>query len=141
MIDVQKAARSCGWSRAGSETSAFGEAESEGGGLRPHLCCSVSWVPASAGMTFVVMDRALKQRHPREGGIHAIGCESRGKLPVVCRLQGMTIVSSARLTDLTKLTLAEARDGLAKKKFSSVELTEAYLAAIEPAIRRSTPTW
>ncbi len=32
---------------------------------------------------------------------------------------------------LTDLTLAEARDGLRAKRFSAVELTEAYLAAIE----------
>ncbi len=35
------------------------------------------------------------------------------------------------MTDLTRLTLTEARDGLAKKKFSAVELTDAFLAAIE----------
>ena len=32
------------------------------------------------------------------------------------------------MTDLTKLTLAEARDGLARKTFSSTELTRAFLA-------------
>jgi aspartyl-tRNA(Asn)/glutamyl-tRNA(Gln) amidotransferase subunit A len=37
------------------------------------------------------------------------------------------------MTDLTSLTLAEARDGLAKKSFTSVELTEAHVAAIEAA--------
>jgi aspartyl-tRNA(Asn)/glutamyl-tRNA(Gln) amidotransferase subunit A len=37
------------------------------------------------------------------------------------------------LTDLTKLTLAAARTGLAAGDFSSIELTEAYLAAIEQA--------
>jgi aspartyl-tRNA(Asn)/glutamyl-tRNA(Gln) amidotransferase subunit A len=37
------------------------------------------------------------------------------------------------VTDLTKLTLAEARAGLAKKDFSSVELTQAHLDAIERA--------
>ncbi len=37
------------------------------------------------------------------------------------------------MTDLTKLTLAEARDGLRDKQFSSVELTAAFLAAIEAA--------
>jgi len=31
-------------------------------------------------------------------------------------------------TDLTSLTLAEARDGLAKKSFTSLELTDAHLA-------------
>ena len=35
--------------------------------------------------------------------------------------------------DLNKLTLAEARDGLRVKKFTSVELTEACLSAIEGA--------
>ena len=35
--------------------------------------------------------------------------------------------------DLNKLTLAEARDGLRAKKFTSVELTEACLSAIEGA--------
>jgi aspartyl-tRNA(Asn)/glutamyl-tRNA(Gln) amidotransferase subunit A len=35
------------------------------------------------------------------------------------------------LSDLTKLTLAEARDGLAKKQFSATELTKAFLGEIE----------
>src|SRR3954447_224639 len=39
------------------------------------------------------------------------------------------------MTDLTSLTLSEARDGLAKKSFTSVELTEAHIAAIEAARR------
>ena len=34
------------------------------------------------------------------------------------------------MTDLTRLTLTQARDGLAKKSFSAVELTEAFLDAI-----------
>src|SRR5579859_211594 len=37
------------------------------------------------------------------------------------------------MTDLTALTIAEAREGLAKKSFSSVELTDAHLAAMEKA--------
>jgi aspartyl-tRNA(Asn)/glutamyl-tRNA(Gln) amidotransferase subunit A len=37
------------------------------------------------------------------------------------------------MTDLTSLTLAEARDGLAKKSFTSLELTDAHIAAIEAA--------
>jgi len=37
------------------------------------------------------------------------------------------------MTDLTKLTLAEARDGLLAKRFSAVELTQAFLGAIEAA--------
>jgi aspartyl-tRNA(Asn)/glutamyl-tRNA(Gln) amidotransferase subunit A len=39
------------------------------------------------------------------------------------------------VSDLTKLTLAQARDGLAKKDFSSVELTQAFLDAIEAGNR------
>ncbi|MGI9426431.1 MAG: amidase, partial [Hyphomicrobiaceae bacterium] len=35
------------------------------------------------------------------------------------------------MSDLTRLTLAEAREGLANKTFTSVELTEAFLTAIE----------
>jgi aspartyl-tRNA(Asn)/glutamyl-tRNA(Gln) amidotransferase subunit A len=35
------------------------------------------------------------------------------------------------VTDLTKLTLSEARDGLAKKKFKATELTDAFITAIE----------
>ena len=35
------------------------------------------------------------------------------------------------MTDLTKLTLAEARDGLTKKQFTSTELSKAFIAAIE----------
>ena len=37
------------------------------------------------------------------------------------------------MTDLTRLTIAEARDQLAKKAITSVELTDAYLAAIDAA--------
>ena len=37
------------------------------------------------------------------------------------------------MSDLTRLTLAEARDGLKKKTFSATELTEAHIAAIEQA--------
>ena len=37
------------------------------------------------------------------------------------------------MTDLTSLTLAEARTGLANKSFTSLELTEAHLTAIEAA--------
>jgi len=37
------------------------------------------------------------------------------------------------MTDLTQLTLSAALDGMAKKQFSSTEITEAFLAAIEQA--------
>ncbi|WP_436641307.1 Asp-tRNA(Asn)/Glu-tRNA(Gln) amidotransferase subunit GatA [Microbaculum sp. FT89] len=37
------------------------------------------------------------------------------------------------MTDLTELTIAEARDGLKAKTFSAVELTDAYLKAMEAA--------
>jgi aspartyl-tRNA(Asn)/glutamyl-tRNA(Gln) amidotransferase subunit A len=37
------------------------------------------------------------------------------------------------MTDLTSLTLAEARDGLAGKTFTAIELTDAHLAAMEAA--------
>jgi aspartyl-tRNA(Asn)/glutamyl-tRNA(Gln) amidotransferase subunit A len=37
------------------------------------------------------------------------------------------------MTDLTSLSLAEARDGLARRSFTSVELTDAHLGAIEAA--------
>jgi aspartyl-tRNA(Asn)/glutamyl-tRNA(Gln) amidotransferase subunit A len=37
------------------------------------------------------------------------------------------------MTDLTSLTLAEARDGLANKSFTSLELTDAHLKAVEQA--------
>src|SRR5436189_6413655 len=37
------------------------------------------------------------------------------------------------MTDLTSLTLAEARDGLARKSMSSIELTDAHIQAVEAA--------
>src|SRR4051794_7731231 len=37
------------------------------------------------------------------------------------------------MTDLISMTIAEARDGLAKKSFTSLELTDAHLVAIEAA--------
>jgi aspartyl-tRNA(Asn)/glutamyl-tRNA(Gln) amidotransferase subunit A len=39
----------------------------------------------------------------------------------------------SKVTALTNLTIAEARDGLAKKSFSAAELADAHLAAIEKA--------
>ena len=41
------------------------------------------------------------------------------------------------MTDLTSLTLAEARAGLANKSFTSLELTDAHLDAIEAAFKQS----
>jgi aspartyl-tRNA(Asn)/glutamyl-tRNA(Gln) amidotransferase subunit A len=38
-----------------------------------------------------------------------------------------------RMSELTSLTIAEARDALNRKEFSAVELTEAYLGAIDAA--------
>jgi aspartyl-tRNA(Asn)/glutamyl-tRNA(Gln) amidotransferase subunit A len=35
------------------------------------------------------------------------------------------------MSDLTRLTIAEARDALANKEFSAVDLTDAYIAAME----------
>jgi aspartyl-tRNA(Asn)/glutamyl-tRNA(Gln) amidotransferase subunit A len=40
---------------------------------------------------------------------------------------------SAEMTGLTELTLAQARDGLAQKKFSADELAKAHIAAMEQA--------
>src|ERR687886_1654892 len=37
------------------------------------------------------------------------------------------------MTELTELTIAEARDGLRAKRFSAAELAEAYVAALEAA--------
>ena len=37
------------------------------------------------------------------------------------------------MTDLTKMTLSDALDGLEAKTFSSVEITEAFISAIEGA--------
>src|SRR4030095_11341069 len=37
------------------------------------------------------------------------------------------------MTDLTSMTIAEAREGLAKKSFTSRELTDVHLAAMEAA--------
>ena len=37
------------------------------------------------------------------------------------------------MTDLTKMTLVEAREGLKEKKFSSMELTKAYIHSMEKA--------
>ena len=37
------------------------------------------------------------------------------------------------MTDLTRLTLIEARDGLKAKTFSATELTTAHIAALEKA--------
>ena len=35
------------------------------------------------------------------------------------------------MSDLTKLTIAETREGLKKRDFSAVEVTESYLKAME----------
>src|ERR1700732_2193456 len=41
--------------------------------------------------------------------------------------------NSRPVTDLTDLTLTEARDGLGAKRFSAVELTKAHISAVEHA--------
>ena len=53
--------------------------------------------------------------------------------PLALTYGAPTSFRKASLTDLTRLTLADARDGLRDKQFSSAELTGAYLAAIEKA--------
>ena len=45
------------------------------------------------------------------------------------------------MTDLTSLTLAEARDGLANKSFTSLELTDAHIEAIEAARALNAFVW
>ena len=35
------------------------------------------------------------------------------------------------MTDLTSMTIAEARNGLANKSFTALELTDAHIAAID----------
>ena len=45
------------------------------------------------------------------------------------------------MTDLTALTLAEARDRLRKEEFSAGELAEAHLAAIERRARSTPMCW
>ena len=40
------------------------------------------------------------------------------------------------MSELTRLTLVEAREGLSARRFSSVELTQAFLAAIEAELVR-----
>src|SRR5271156_1105029 len=45
------------------------------------------------------------------------------------------------MTDLTSLTLAQARDALRKKEFSAIELTEAHLAAVEGARSLNAFVW
>src|SRR5207244_3565543 len=52
-------------------------------------------------------------------------CE--GRKPVRLRHSGQ------RMTELTSLTLGEARDGLRGRRFSAVELADAHLAAMEAA--------
>ncbi len=44
------------------------------------------------------------------------------------------------MTDLTALTLAEARDGLKAKTFSATELTKAHSMPSKRPTTRSTPT-
>ncbi len=45
----------------------------------------------------------------------------------------VTAKDNGPVTDLTKLTLSQARDGLANKEFSATELTRAHIGAIEKA--------
>jgi aspartyl-tRNA(Asn)/glutamyl-tRNA(Gln) amidotransferase subunit A len=44
------------------------------------------------------------------------------------------MILDTQVTDLTHLTLAKARDGLAARRFSSVEITRAHLDAVEKAM-------
>ena len=45
------------------------------------------------------------------------------------------------MTDLTTLTIAQARDGLKRKSFSATELADAHIAAVERARVATRPAW
>src|SRR5258708_18387952 len=49
------------------------------------------------------------------------------------RRQRIRLRQSGRMTDLTSLTLAHARDRLRTREFSAAELADAHLAAMERA--------
>src|SRR5262249_53438029 len=49
------------------------------------------------------------------------------------RRQRVCLRQSGRMTDLTSLTLADARDRLRRREFSAAELADAHLAAMEQA--------
>src|SRR5262249_57300514 len=49
------------------------------------------------------------------------------------RRQRVCLRQSGRMTDLTSLTLADARDRLRRREFSATELADARLAAMEQA--------
>src|SRR5262245_43676663 len=49
------------------------------------------------------------------------------------RRQHVCLRQSGRMTDLTSLTLADARDRLRRREFSATELADAHLAAMEQA--------
>ncbi len=55
--------------------------------------------------------------------------------PDILDLSSVSILlrTGSKMTDVSGLTLASARDGLAKKSFSSLELTDAFLKAMEAA--------
>ena len=55
--------------------------------------------------------------------------EARGKIHAAVRR------SEGRMTDLTALSLAQARDALRTKEFTAIELADAHLKAIEAALR------
>src|SRR3546814_11304220 len=63
-----------------------------------------------------------RRRHPGEGP----GERARGRRRVLRRAEGGRVMGG-----LAGLTLAEARDRLARKEISSVELTEAQIGAVE----------
>ena len=46
---------------------------------------------------------------------------------------GLCLRQPERMTELTPLTIAQARDGLKKKSFSAAELADAHIAAVEQA--------
>ena len=62
--------------------------------------------------------------------------DERRRLPASARAAEAGIAVRLRragMTELTALTIADARDGLKQKKFSAAELADAHLAAMEQA--------
>ena len=66
-------------------------------------------------------------------GDEAVGCGCPRQRKARPRRQVRIFLRRAGMTELTTLTIAEARDGLKQKKFSAAELADAHLAAIEKA--------
>src|SRR5215218_6347998 len=101
--------------------------------LRPRTISSSCrrWSSEGANSNETILGRSAERVDPRISNRES--SDTRGSAADGRVRPAHDVMERNQVTNLTDLTLAEARDGLKAKRFSSTELTRAHVGAIEKA--------